>query len=80
MSVNSNLKRLRMFFGLTQQDMAELLKVDKRTYINKENGDSQFKLNEMYLISKRFKLSVDQIFFGTNFEITEVLGKREESI
>ncbi|WP_349772281.1 helix-turn-helix transcriptional regulator [Lederbergia citrisecunda] len=73
MSNTSNLKRLRMFFGLTQQDMAELIKVDKRTYINKENGDTPFKSNEMYLIKNRFGLSADKIFFDENFEITEVL-------
>ena len=70
---NSNLKRLRMFHGLTQQDMADLLKVDKRTYVNKEAGIYPFKSNEMYIIKERFGMSVDKIFFGKNFEITEVL-------
>ncbi|AMX01033.1 transcriptional regulator [Rummeliibacillus stabekisii] len=52
--------------------MADLLGIDARTYINKENGLSQFKMNEMFMICKTFKRSLDEIFLPQNFMNHEV--------
>lgn len=72
MPVLDELRKLRKYNELTCQDMADLLGIEARTYINKENGLSQFKLNEMFLICKKFKRSLDEIFLPKNFMIHEV--------
>ena len=38
-TLQDKLVRLRMYNMLNQQDMADLIGVDKRTYINKEHGE-----------------------------------------
>ncbi|USG65215.1 helix-turn-helix domain-containing protein [Brevibacillus ruminantium] len=66
----------RKYHGLTQQDMAKLIGVDVRTYINKETGISQFKANEMFAIAERLGRKIDEIFLPTNFMKHEVeVGK-----
>lgn len=75
MKVSSELRRLRKYNELTYDDMAKLLGIDKRTYINKETGVTQFKLNEMYVISRKFQRSMDEIFLPTDFMNHEVLKK-----
>lgn len=82
MSKTSELRRLRKYHELTHQDMADLIHVDLRTYINKEKGISQFKASEMWTISKRFNKSMDEIFLPENFTLHEVScgkeGKQKE--
>ncbi|CDX02171.1 Cro/C1-type HTH domain profile [Desulfitobacterium hafniense] len=70
--MQEKLAALRRFHNLTQKDMADLIGVDLRTYINKESGQSQFKANEMFIISQKFQKPIDQIFLPTNFEKHEV--------
>lgn len=66
------LRKLRKYHELTYRDMAEMLNIDVRTYINKEKGHTQFKLNEMYIISRKFNKSMDDIFLPTDFMNREV--------
>ena len=66
------LRKLRKYHELGYQDMANLLGIDMRTYINKEKGVTQFKLKEMYIISVKFKKSMDEIFLPENFTYDEV--------
>ncbi|MEG0259887.1 MAG: helix-turn-helix transcriptional regulator [Lysinibacillus sp.] len=56
------LRRLRKYHELTLEDMGKLMGMDTRTYSNKEKGISQFKLNEMVIISRHFQKSIDDIF------------------
>lgn len=67
-----------MFNRLTQKDMADLIGVDTRTYVNKEHGITQFKANEMFLIAQKFGKSIEEIFLPTNFTFHEVV--RGESL
>ncbi|MDZ3951881.1 XRE family transcriptional regulator [Bacillus thuringiensis] len=76
--MQDKLVSLRMYNRLTQQDMADLIGVDKRTYVNKEYGVTQFKANEMFLIAQRFGKGIEEIFLPTNFmkrEVYEVDGE-----
>ena len=57
----------RKFYGITQKEMADKIGIDVRTYINKEQGLSQFKANEMFLIAKILKKDISEIFVPTNF-------------
>lgn len=66
---------LRRYKGLTQKEMAKLLGVDLRTYVNKEHGISQFKANEMFIIAQKFKMDIGDIFLPTNFMKREVKKK-----
>lgn len=70
--MQEKLAALRRYHGLSQKDMADLIGIDVRTYINKENGVSQFKANEMFAISRKFQMPIDEIFLPTNFEKHEV--------
>ncbi|MEF2244008.1 helix-turn-helix transcriptional regulator [Paenibacillus sp. IITD108] len=63
---------LRKYKGFTQQEIADHLKIDVRTYINKENGSSQFKANEMFYIAQLFQMNISEIFLPPNFMNHEV--------
>lgn len=76
--MQEKLVSLRMYNRLTQQNMADLIGVDKRTYVNKEYGVTQFKANEMFLIAQRLGKGIEEIFLSTNFmkhEVYEVDGE-----
>ncbi len=77
MILQHKLVSLRMYNRLNQQDMAGLIGVDKRTYVNKEHGVTQFKANEMFLIAQRLGKGIEEIFLPTNFMNHEVLGAEE---
>ncbi|MEK4502767.1 helix-turn-helix transcriptional regulator [Bacillus sp. FSL R12-0069] len=70
--MQDNLVKWRMYNRLNQQDMADLIGVDKRTYANKEHGVTQFKANEMFLIAQKFGKGIEEIFLPTNFMEYEV--------
>lgn len=76
MSKANELRRLRRYHDLTYKDMAELINVDPRTYRNKEKGINQFKQYEMFIISRKFKKSIEEIFLPENFMEHEVLVRR----
>ena len=70
--MQKKLAALRRYYNISQKEMADLIGVDLRTYINKENGQSQFKANEMFAIARKFQMPIDEIFLPTNFEKHEV--------
>ncbi|MEX0595915.1 MAG: helix-turn-helix domain-containing protein [Candidatus Paceibacterota bacterium] len=72
MADSNELRKLRKYHDLTHEDMAELIGVDKRTYVNKETGITQFKANEMFIISKKFNRTIEEIFLPTDFMNHEV--------
>ncbi len=63
----TRLASLRRYHNLTQEQMADFLNINLRTYILKEKGTSQFKLNEMYAISRKFDIPIDDIFLPPDF-------------
>ncbi|MFY0521052.1 helix-turn-helix transcriptional regulator [Lysinibacillus sp. UGB7] len=70
--MQTNLIKLRSSSNVTQKQLADLIEVDVRTYINKEQGISQFKCNEMFAISYYFKKDVESIFLPSNFMNREI--------
>lgn len=62
----------RRFYGITQKQMAEMLEMDVRTYVNKEHGVTQFKANEMFKIAQILKKDISEIFLPTDFTKHEV--------
>lgn len=61
-----NLIRLRKENNLTQNDVAKILNLNISTYQNKETGRSSFRDYEMFLLSKYFNKSLEEIFLPTN--------------
>ena len=53
--------------GDSAADAAKLLGITKSGYWNKENGISEFKLSEAFLLAERYDLSVDELFKETPF-------------
>lgn len=70
--MQEKLAALRRYHNISQKEMADLIGVDVRTYVNKESGRTQFKANEMFAIARRLQLPIDQIFLPANFEKLEV--------
>ncbi|MGW7931846.1 helix-turn-helix transcriptional regulator [Staphylococcus xylosus] len=62
-----NLIKFRKENKLLQKDMAQLLSISTEAYRLKEIGDSQFKGNEMFLISQYFNESIEEIFLPTKY-------------
>lgn len=66
----------RRYYGITQKEMAKKLGIDVRTYINKEQGVTQFKANEMFLIAKILQKDISEIFLPPDFMEHEINKKR----
>jgi transcriptional regulator with XRE-family HTH domain len=67
MQVQEKLIAWRRYHGFTQKQVAEKLGIDVRTYINKEQGVTQFKANEMFLIAEILQKNISEIFLPPNF-------------
>jgi len=66
-----NLIKLRKESGLSQKQIAKILKITEESYGSKERGQNQFKSNEMFILSHFFQLPIDQIFLPPDFGNTE---------
>lgn len=63
--MQSKLIILRKERDVKQQELADLLNINVKTYNFKETGKSQFTMNEMFKISDFFGKSVEEIFLPT---------------
>lgn len=70
--MNIELEKIRRYNGVSQKELAEIIGVSERSYINKICGVSQFKLREMFIISKEFKKPIGEIFLENDFVLSEV--------
>lgn len=61
--MNRLLKSYRVKFGDTQDDLANYLGITLNSYHNKENGKTQFTLNEARKISLKYNKKIEDIFF-----------------
>jgi DNA-binding XRE family transcriptional regulator len=57
------LRELRTKHNISGIDMASLLNITKASYSKKELGSVKFSLNEAKLISDKFRMSIEDIFF-----------------
>lgn len=58
------LKGKRVEKGLTQEAIAKLLNMEKATYVRKENGYSQFRLDEVKKILEILDCNFEDIFLN----------------
>lgn len=70
--MQTKLAAFRRFENLSQKEMAKLIDVDERTYINKEHGRTQFKSSEMFLIARKLNRTIEEIFLPPDFMKREV--------
>ncbi|MDY5912430.1 MAG: helix-turn-helix transcriptional regulator [Inconstantimicrobium porci] len=58
---SSLLKSKRILVGLTQRKIAKKLGISEKSYNHKEQGKSDFKLQEVKSISKKINLSMEEV-------------------
>jgi putative transcriptional regulator len=63
--------RLRKINKVSQDEMAKRLGINIRTYSMKENGDTDFKLEEIFTIAKLFDKRIEEIFLPRNIRNTD---------
>ncbi|NCD00239.1 MAG: XRE family transcriptional regulator [Bacteroidia bacterium] len=55
-------KAARVNAGMSQQEVANALKMSVNTYAKKENGTTKFYVDEIAKISKLFNISIENFF------------------
>lgn len=68
----------RKYYGITQKEMADKIGIDVRTYINKKQDISQFKVNEMFAIAQILQKDISEIFLPTDFTKHEINVDKEK--
>ncbi|HEY4538226.1 MAG TPA: helix-turn-helix transcriptional regulator [Erysipelothrix sp.] len=71
--IASNLKCLRIMFGKTQRETANLMGVSKQSYSNIENGKRKISAEELWKIASELEVDMT-IFFET--KLTESVIKK----
>lgn len=66
-----NLIKIRKENNETQHDLADILGLSIEGYRLKENGVSQFKSDEMFLIAEHYQLSIADIFLPTKYTLSK---------
>lgn len=62
MEIKISLAAARINANLTQQEVAERMKVSKSTVINWEKGKSSLKPSDLYYLSRIYDIPVENIF------------------
>ena len=75
--MQTQLAAFRRYDDISQKEMAAHIGVDERTYHNKENGHTDFKLSEVYLIAEKLNRPISDIFLPPDFKKLEVLKVEE---
>lgn len=64
MAIGENIKQKRLKEGLTQEDLAELIFMD-RTFISKvESNLSKLSIDQAALIAQAFECTIDELYYG----------------
>lgn len=66
--------KLRKINDVSQQELADLLNINVATYSAKENGKSDFKLEEIFMIAKYFNKRIEEIFLPSNIRNTDKIA------
>ncbi|MFL2124019.1 helix-turn-helix transcriptional regulator [Marinilactibacillus psychrotolerans] len=64
-----NLIKERKTNNETQEEVAKILGISTAAYASKEKGDTQFKSNEMFLLSRHYNKKIEEIFLPTKYTI-----------
>ncbi|NSP65832.1 helix-turn-helix transcriptional regulator [Enterococcus faecalis] len=74
------LKELRVEYGLTQEELADLFKVTSRTIQNMEKDSSNIKDSLLKKYMDAFAVKYDDIFLGNEYENFVHLEEKKKSI
>ncbi|EGO7694652.1 helix-turn-helix transcriptional regulator [Enterococcus faecalis] len=74
------LKELRVEYGLTQEELADLFKVTSRTIQNMEKDSSNIKDSLLKKYMDAFAIKYDDIFLGNEYENFVHLEEKKKSI
>lgn len=69
--MQEKLIRLRKVYDVTQKELADYLKINIRTYKNKEKGKTQFTSDQMFQLALYFKKPIEDIFLPSLHQIGE---------
>lgn len=61
LKIGNNLKSLRIQNNLTQKDIAKILKISVSSYTHYETGKILIPTKNIYLLCKKFKVSMDDL-------------------
>jgi len=65
------LKSLRVRIGMTQQDVAEKLGVDRQTIGRWEKDSGAMPVKFVYIFSELYKYPMNRIFFGNSIALSD---------
>ena len=68
----TNLKRYRMFNGLTQKDVAAKLGVSRATIINWENKPERMPFTKLMLLADLYNIKADDFFVPCNSTVSRI--------
>lgn len=71
--LNNKLKELRKNSSLTQEQISEVIGVDRSSYSYYENGKATPSLGVLIKIAKVFNVTLDYIVFGEHSETVETV-------
>lgn len=77
MNISNQLKNYRKEFNISQEELAEIVHVSRQTISNWENNKSYPDLQSLLLISKYFKISLDELVKGDVVKMKNQLEKNE---
>lgn len=72
MSVGTNLKKLRSKTKYSQQDIADMLNVDRLTYINWENETTEVKSGYIPKLAEIFGVKIEELFENSGNNIISI--------
>ncbi|MBN6095394.1 helix-turn-helix transcriptional regulator [Staphylococcus saprophyticus] len=75
----NTLKELRVSYGLTQEELANLFKVSPRTIQNMEKDSTNIKDSLLSKYIKAFNVKYDEIFLGNEYENFVLTQKKKKS-
>lgn len=70
---------LRQERNITQTELAHEIGITPKQYRQKELGKSKFNGDEMFLISNKLKLPIEDIFLPTTHQIGDISRRNEIS-
>jgi len=69
LTIDTNkVKAARVSKGMTQAELAKHLQISANTYSEKENGNTEFKLKEAFVMADVLDMEIEDIFFYINVE------------
>lgn len=78
MSISNNLRKFRTIKGISQQNVADILEIDRRTYINWEKDESDIKSEYIPKIAEIFGIEIKDLFTDSKNKI-EIKQENKEN-